>query len=70
MAAASILARASFIEGLNMLSDNVKKTLPKGASQKVIDIGKVLMLSKGIDIFPSICKIHFKSYQDIISNGS
>lgn len=67
VAAASILARAAFLEGLQQLSDTVGITLPKGASSSVIEVGKLLVGKKGKEILGDVAKTHFKTYHEIFS---
>ena len=40
VAAASILARSAFLDGMKKLSEEVGMELPKGASSKVISVGQ------------------------------
>ena len=63
VAAASILARAAFLEGLVELEDKFKVRLPKGASAAVIAAAKKAMESHGPEILPLISKTHFKTTQ-------
>ncbi|MBN1915175.1 MAG: ribonuclease HIII [Parachlamydiales bacterium] len=65
VAAASILARASFIDGLEQLSQQYMVPLLKGASDKVIEQGKLLVAKMGPEILEKIGKIHFKTTLDI-----
>jgi ribonuclease HIII len=67
VAAASILARAAFLEGLDHLSREVGHPLPKGASAKVLEAGKALVKSHGEIIFTKVAKLHFKTKNDILS---
>ncbi len=69
VAAASILARAAFLEGLEDLSHSLNLPLPKGASQKVVEMGRILVEKKGQDILKSVSKSHFKTTQEIISSS-
>lgn len=66
VAAASILARAAFVEGLEMLGKEVEETLPKGASSLTISVGKKLVEKWGEAILQKICKMHFKTRRDIL----
>ncbi|KPK31856.1 MAG: ribonuclease HIII [Chlamydiae bacterium SM23_39] len=68
VAAASIIARSLFLEGLAKLSEKINYKLPKGASSKVIDSGVFLVNKHGKDILNKISKIHFKTYQEILKN--
>jgi ribonuclease HIII len=67
VAAASILARAAFLEGLEKLGKEVELLLPKGASSLVIQAGKEAVQKKGPDILPKIAKTHFKTMQDVLA---
>ncbi len=69
VAAASILARNSFLEGLEKLSDEISINLPKGASSLVIEAGKQIVNSKGIELLDSISKNHFKTRENILSDN-
>lgn len=66
VAAASILARASFVEGMQKLSQEVDVELPKGASSQVIQIGKRLVTKHGPDILRKVGKLHFKTKDAIL----
>lgn len=66
VAAASILARAAFLEGLEKLGNAISFTLPKGASKQVIEAGIALVHKHGQEILPTISKAHFKTTQDIM----
>lgn len=67
VAAASILARASFVEGIHMLSEKVGLVLPKGASSAVIQTGKRLVTKHGEHILRSVGKLHFKTKDSILA---
>lgn len=66
VAAASILARAAFLEGLEKLGKNLGLTLPKGASKEVIATGRQLVSKHGEAILSEVSKLHFKTKQDIL----
>lgn len=66
VAAASILARTAFLDGLAKLSDQYGETLPKGASPKVVQIGKKLVAKYGPDVLESVAKLHFKTKNEIL----
>lgn len=61
VAAASILARARFLEKLSKLSNEYKIDLPKGASQKVIENGKKFIDMHGKESLGNVAKLHFKT---------
>jgi ribonuclease HIII len=65
VAAASILARAAFVEGIKKLGDEIGSELPKGASARVIETGKRLLRLRGPEIFQKISKTHFKTLKDL-----
>ncbi len=67
VAAASILARARFLEKLKKLSDEVGFPLLKGASSEVIEQAKNIVESKGEDILKRIAKIHFKTTKSVLN---
>lgn len=66
VAAASILARLTFIEGMEMLSRELGLDLPKGASSQVINAGKLLVSKYGKEILPTAGKMHFKTVEAIL----
>lgn len=67
VAAASILARAAFLEGLEELGNAYQRTLPKGASKLVIAAGKKLVAEHGQAVLEKLAKVHFKTSQDVLS---
>lgn len=66
VAAASILARASFVEGLDRLGKEISLKLPKGASKLVIEMGKLAVKKYGPEILEKISKSHFKTTNEIL----
>lgn len=66
VAAASILARATFVEGLKFLEKKVEEKLPKGASKATLDAGKRLVAKNGADILKFVGKLHFKTTAQIL----
>lgn len=68
VAGASILARACFVEAMEFLSKQVGLELPKGASSKVLEVARTLIKQKGVEILDTLCKKHFKTYQEVIIN--
>jgi ribonuclease HIII len=68
VAAASILARAAFLEGLEQLGSGIGITLPKGASQKVIEVGKAIVAKHGEQILLTLGKLHFKTKDEILKS--
>ncbi len=67
VAAASILARYGFLEGMKVLSDEIDMLLPKGASKKVIETGEKIVSRHGPQILEKVAKIHFKTHGEIIT---
>jgi len=65
VAAASILARAEFVNRLSRLSAQYGLELPKGASDKVIEQGKAFAAKYGKDELQNTSKLHFKTMQEI-----
>jgi ribonuclease HIII len=68
VAAASILARAAFLEGLEHLSKQFEIEIPKGASPKVVSIGKQLVRKFGPQILEQTAKLHFKTKAEILGD--
>lgn len=66
VAAASILARAAFLEGLESLSKQFEIEIPKGASSKVVKIGKQLVRKFGPQILEQTAKLHFKTKDEVL----
>ncbi|MCC5832811.1 MAG: ribonuclease HIII [Chlamydiales bacterium] len=66
VAAASILARASFVEGLSQLEKEVNQKLPKGASNLTIESGKKLVAKHGTQILSQVSKLHFNTTSKIL----
>lgn len=66
VAAASILARAAFVEGLEALSQQVNMNLPKGASSLVVKAGRELVGKQGRSILGQVAKLHFKTTQEVL----
>lgn len=69
VAAASILARASFVEGIDRLSKRMGLTLPKGASQLVVDAGRRLVQKQGPEALAACAKLHFKTKEMVLRNA-
>jgi ribonuclease HIII len=69
VAAASILARARFVQQLEQLSKRVGKTLPKGSSDPlIVTVGRELVSEHGKDILKEIAKLHFKTTEVILQS--
>ena len=61
VAAASILARESFINRLDALSQDFGMTLPKGASSIVDRAGKEFVSRHGAEALTQVAKMHFRT---------
>jgi len=68
VAAASILARAAFVEGIDQLGKMIEMTLPKGASALVIKAGKQVVSRHGQEILRKLCKLHFKTLSEVLND--
>jgi ribonuclease HIII len=68
VAAASILARAAFLVRLKHLGEKVGVTLPKGASAQVKAAAKEIVKKSGANALQSVCKFHFKTYQEVVGS--
>jgi ribonuclease HIII len=68
VAAASILARAAFLEGLKQLGEQFGLEIPKGASAQVVKIGKQLVRKFGPQILEQVAKLHFKTKEEILDD--
>lgn len=66
VAAASIIARASFLKEMEQLSEEVGVTLIKGASKKVDKLIAQLIQTKGRDILQNIAKVHFANTEKAV----
>lgn len=67
VAAASILARAAFVEGIARLEDEFAMPLPKGASDKVVKAGKAFVQKQGREKLGAVAKLHFKTADEVLS---
>ena len=63
VAAASILARAEFLNQMDQLSLEHGISLPKGASAQVDQVGRELVSRHGAGILSDLAKTHFKNYK-------
>jgi ribonuclease HIII len=70
VAAASILARAAFLEGLEQLEKRWEAPFPKGASEKTIQAGVQLVKKHGPNILSHVGKMHFKTTQVILEKST
>ena len=70
VAAASILARADFVKGIEQLGNEIGQILPKGASPSVREAGVLLVRKYGADILVKVAKVHFKTREEILEKIS
>lgn len=67
VAAASILAKARFLERLDKLSDEVDLELPPGAGAQVIKAAHKLVEKHGPDALSRVAKLHFKTTEKVMA---
>jgi ribonuclease HIII len=67
VAAASILARDAFLRWLEQAGKALGLTVPKGASPKVIEAGKLLVSRMGADGLKDYAKVSFKTMQKVLA---
>src|SRR5207248_1473646 len=67
VAAASILARESFIDWLDRESAKLGLTLPRGASDLVIAAGRDIVARYGADKLASVAKLNFKTVKKVLA---
>ena len=69
VAAASVLARAEFLEALNRLSEETGMVLPKGAGDVTVAVGKAIVRSHGTKALFRVAKLHFANTHKISLGG-
>ena len=67
VACASVIARYEFVKHINELSLKFNIDLPKGASDKVLQTGKMIYQKFGEQGLSQVAKMHFKTTQEIIN---
>lgn len=67
VAAASILARAEFINRMDGLSRQYGIAFHKGASSAVDAVGRIFVKDNGEQMLNRVAKLHFKNYQKIMA---
>ncbi|MEZ5387327.1 MAG: ribonuclease HIII [Prosthecobacter sp.] len=65
VAAASILARESFVKWLKSESERLEIELPKGASAKVTESARNLIEKGGEGLISTLCKMHFRTASEL-----
>jgi ribonuclease HIII len=66
VAAASILARQAFLEGLEQLCKRYDQNFPKGASAATIEAGRTFVRNQGRDQLVKVGKLHFKTTEEVL----
>ena len=67
VAAASIIARATFVRQIEELSQSIGIDLPKGASSPmIVTVGREIVVQAGHNALGKVAKLHFKTTQEII----
>jgi ribonuclease HIII len=67
VAAASILARDAFLRWLEQAGKTLGLTIPKGASPKVIETGRLLVARLGADALKEYAKVSFKTMEKVLA---
>ncbi|MEP2847449.1 MAG: ribonuclease HIII [Gilvibacter sp.] len=67
VAAASILARARFLERMKKMSGEYKIDFAKGANPRVVDQAKVFVLEHGKEELSKVAKMHFKTTEQVLT---
>ena len=68
VAAASILARDAFLRWLDQAGKALGLTVPKGASPKVIETGRLLVSRLGADGLKDYAKVSFKTMEKVLAD--
>lgn len=66
VAAASILARESFLRGLEKLGDSIGVILPKGCGSVVPQEALSILRHQGQEALLCLCKHHFKTLKEVL----
>jgi len=67
VAAASILARVGFLDGLARLSREYEVSLPKGASH-VLSAGREVVAKGGRELLCKVAKLHFRTTKQLLAS--
>ena len=68
VAAASIIARYSFLKKMQILEKKYNIKIPKGAGAAVDTFGQLFIKIHGIDEFKHICKYNFKNTENVLNS--
>ena len=66
VAAASVLARANFLQNIEHLGKKYGVSIPKGASAKVTEVACDLVKKHGPSILQKVAKCHFKTADKVL----
>jgi len=66
VAAASILARNTFVEGMEALEKQFGQSFPKGCSKQTVAAGKLFVRNHGREALFQVAKLHFKTLDEIV----
>ncbi len=66
VAAASIVARAGFVQGIGRLSKQWGVEFPKGASEAVIEAGRQFVARHGREELGKVAKLHFRTTERVL----
>ena len=69
VAAASVIAREHFLRALGRLSETFGVTLPKGASEAVVDAGAAFVRKHGPAELPKVAKCHFRTADNALAKA-
>lgn len=69
VAAASILARAGFLDGIRKMQAQYSQRFPKGASGQVVEAAKQLVRNNNPEILLYAAKCHFKTTDVVLGKG-
>jgi ribonuclease HIII len=69
VAAASILARAAFLDAMDTLSEKWGIEIPRGAAPQVDAAGRRLVQKHGVEALSKVAKIHFKNFKRVAGNS-
>ena len=65
VAAASILARAIFVQKMEQMSKSYGMAFPKGCSEQVKTAAKEFIAKYGKECLSEVAKTHFKTYKEV-----
>lgn len=67
VAAASVLARAAFVQKIQKMEDDFKVKFPKGCAPQVKVAAKEFIDMYGVEKLNEVCKMHFKTYKEVLA---